>query len=228
MIVGAFLTQNTAWTNVEKGMRNLRAEDLLTVDSMRSVEVDRLERLVRPAGYFRQKSARLKGFVAFLDARHGGSPERMFSQPTQKLRAELLALNGVGPETADSILLYAGNHPVFVVDAYTRRILHRHGIVSSETEYEIIRELWETALRPLAGDTGGDFPAEAASFRCDHPASVLSAAPRSELAQCFNEMHALIVHVGKYNCRKKKPLCETCPLACFLPSKGPKSLDQPL
>ncbi len=110
----------------------------------------RLERLIRPSGYFRQKAARLKTFVAFLDSKHSGSLDRLFAQPTGKLREELLSLNGVGPETADSILLYAGNHPVFVVDAYTRRILDRHEILPAKADYEEIRELFQRALAPVA------------------------------------------------------------------------------
>src|SRR5581483_8065734 len=129
VIVGAYLTQNTAWTNVERALSNLRAAGALSVDAMRAMRLARLERLIRPSGYFRQKAQRLKIFIAFLDRQYRGSLENMFSQPTEKLRKELLALNGVGPETADSILLYAGNHPVFVVDAYTRRILDRHAIL---------------------------------------------------------------------------------------------------
>jgi len=224
MIIGAFLTQNTAWTNVEKAMLNLRAADLLTVEGIRLVEVEKLEEMVRPAGYFRQKSARLKNFVSFLDANYDGSLERMLAEPTQKLRAELLALNGVGPETADSILLYAGNHAVFVVDAYTRRILHRHGVASLQTEYEVIRELWEAALLPVAHKMPANLNGDQSSHRCDHPSSSLSSSLRPQTAQCFNEMHALIVQIGKYYCRKAKPRCDTCPLACFLPLKGAKSL----
>src|SRR6202165_1850401 len=126
MIVGAYLTQNTAWTNVEKALSNLRKARLLTISGIRRTPPPKLEQLIRPAGYFRQKAQRLKTFVSFLDERYSGSLDRMFARPTAELRDELLALNGVGPETADSILLYAGNHPVFVVDAYTRRILARH------------------------------------------------------------------------------------------------------
>src|SRR6202140_147896 len=146
MIVGAYLTQNTSWTNVEKALRNLRKARLLTIDGIRRTPQRKLEQLIRPAGYFRQKAHRLKIFVRFLDERYGGSFERMFAQPTSKLRDELLALNGVGPETADSILLYAGNHPVFVVDAYTRRILERHQIVSRAVSYDHIRHLFEKAF----------------------------------------------------------------------------------
>src|SRR5271165_2402016 len=146
VIVGAYLTQNTAWINVEKALGNLRKTGLLTITGIRRTPQPELEKLIRPAGYFRQKARRLKTFVRFLDDQFGGSLTRMFAVPTAKLRAQLLALNGVGPETADSILLYAGNHPVFVVDAYTRRILERHGIVSTATDYEEIRLLFESAL----------------------------------------------------------------------------------
>ncbi|HZU31662.1 MAG TPA: hypothetical protein VFB79_11130, partial [Candidatus Angelobacter sp.] len=139
VIVGAYLTQNTNWSNVEKAMANLRRARALSVNAMRALKLEELESLVQPSGYFRQKARNLKIFIAFLDQQYSGSLDRMFSQPTEKLRAELLALNGVGPETADSILLYAGNHPVFVVDAYTRRILERHGLINAKTKYEEIR-----------------------------------------------------------------------------------------
>src|SRR6476469_2066668 len=144
VIVGAYLTQNTNWSNVEKAMINLRRARRLSVSAMRATPIDELEPLVRPPGYFRQKARNLKTFIAFLDERYSGSLTRMFTQPTEKLRAELLELNGVGPETADSILLYAGNHPVFVVDAYTRRVLLRHGI--EKTGYEEIRSMIEHAI----------------------------------------------------------------------------------
>src|SRR5579864_6155851 len=115
VIVGAYLTQNTAWTNVERALENLRRAGALTLEGIRKMRLRRLERLIRPSGYFRQKAKRLKIFIGFLDNNYGGSLPHLFSQPTEKLRHELLGLNGVGPETADSILLYAGNHPVFVV-----------------------------------------------------------------------------------------------------------------
>lgn len=154
VIVGAYLTQNTAWTNVEKALANLRSAKLLSVKGLRRVPLRELEYLIRPSGYFRQKAARLKTFIRFLDQRYGGSLRRMFSRPTAELREELLQLNGVGPETADSILLYAGYHPVFVVDAYTQRILARHGLLADETGYEDIRGLFEQALAPLAKPVG--------------------------------------------------------------------------
>ncbi len=226
VIVGAYLTQNTAWTNVERALINLRKADILSLEGIRRVRVGRLERLIRPSGYFRQKAARLKTFVAFLDHLYGGSLDQLFAQPTAKLREELLSLNGVGPETADSILLYAGNHPVFVVDAYTRRILDRHGILperdGDKVDYEDIRELFQRSLVPVAQEEE-DVPAapqfESALGPATHPPSVMSTAARTTLAQIYNEMHGLIVGVGKHYCKKSKPACLECPLRPFLPEE---------
>lgn len=122
MILGAYLTQNTAWTNVEKALGSLRKARLLLIDGIRRTPQAKLARLIRSSGYFRQEAQRLKTFVSFLDRRYGDSSTRMFERPTVEPRSERLALNGAGPETVDSILLYAGNHAVFVVDAYTRHI----------------------------------------------------------------------------------------------------------
>src|SRR5215831_7948970 len=146
VIAGAYLTQNTNWSNVEKAIANLRGARVLSIRGLREIPLRRLERLVRPSGYFHQKAQRLKTFIDYLDRNYHGSLDRMFAQPTEKLREELLTLNGVGPETADSILLYAGNHPVFVVDAYTRRIMERHEIITPKSGYEEIRTLVEHAL----------------------------------------------------------------------------------
>lgn len=245
MIVGAFLTQNTAWTNVEKALANLRRARRLTIRGIRSSSQAELEQWIRPSGYFRQKAQRLKAFVEFLDERYGGSLTRMFARPTAELRDELLALNGVGPETADSILLYAGNHPVFVVDAYTRRILERHQVIASSASYEEIRELFERALfessaakklspprrrenpksnldRPLVAPEGlpeslGVSAVSKNPAGCSHCPSPVSTAKRDNLVQIFNEMHGLLVGVGKDYCLKSQPQCELCPLQKFLP-----------
>lgn len=222
VIVGAYLTQNTAWTNVERALANLRAERLLSVNGIRRVSLAQLERLIRPAGYFRQKAKRLKLFVAFLDQQYAGSLAKMFARPTDKLREELLNLHGIGPETADSILLYAGNHPVFVVDAYTRRILDRHRILPEETAYEEIGELFERALAPLGESFVASqeigFPGLAVSLAgAAHPPSAMSTAKRTALAQVYNEMHGLIVGVGKNYCKKSQARCDKCPLQRFLP-----------
>jgi endonuclease-3 related protein len=226
VIVGAYLTQNTSWTNVERALRNLRQARLLTASGIRNVALERLEELVKPSGYFRQKAARLKMFVAYLEETYGGSTTRMFAQPTERLRGELLALNGVGPETADSILLYAGNHAVFVIDAYTRRILDRHKILAADRPYEEARRLMEHALEEStqAGSTQtmtGDARGERQGVRpSPHGASAMSRAKRPELIQRYNEMHALIVAVGKDHCFKSKPNCDGCPLKTFLPEPG--------
>jgi len=219
VIVGAYLTQNTAWTNVERAMENLRRAEVLSVDGIRKLKLARLERLIRPSGYFRQKAKRLKTFIAFLDRKYGGSLERMFAQPTANLREELLELNGVGPETADSILLYAGNHPVFVVDAYTRRILARHEILPDKTDYEDIRHLFQESLNGLADEQEKVAASLQSGFPGTvHPPSSMSSAHRTALVQTYNEMHGLIVGVGKFQCGKSKPKCDGCPLQPFLPA----------
>jgi endonuclease-3 related protein len=148
----------------------------------------------------------------------------MFSQPTNELRQELLGLNGIGPETADSILLYAGNHPVFVVDAYTRRILERHAMAKPRDSYEDIRQLFEKALAPIVSSQQhkpADVRASLTSrlARAAHPPSRMSTARRSALVQVYNEMHGLIVGVGKNYCRKSQPVCDQCPLQPFLPCR---------
>jgi endonuclease-3 related protein len=223
VIVGAFLTQNTAWTNVERALANLRAANLLSLDGIRRVPLPDLERLIRSSGYFRQKAKRLKAFVAFLDRQYAGSLDQLFARTTNELREELLALNGVGPETADSILLYAGNHPVFVVDAYTRRILERHKILPANTRYEEIRQLFELALAQAASNDAKPPAAnrqkpESRIPRTAHHPSRVSTAPRSAVAQVYNEMHGLIVGVGKHYCKKSEPACDGCPLKPFLPA----------
>jgi endonuclease-3 related protein len=146
VIVGAILTQNTAWANVERAIANLRREQMLTPRALERAPFARLARLVRSSGYFRQKTKKLKALVRFLREDYGGSLARMFRTPTTELREKLLDVHGVGPETADSILLYAGRHPVFVVDAYTRRVLLRHGLIGEKADYEDIRQLFESNL----------------------------------------------------------------------------------
>jgi endonuclease III related protein len=203
VIAGAYLTQNTAWANVELALKNLRRAQALNVSGVRRLPVAELERLIRPAGYFRQKARRLKIFVDFLDRQFGGSLDRMFAEPTESLRQVLLSLNGIGPETADAILLYAGKHPVFVVDAYTRRIAVRHGLLPVNANYEEVRELFERAIN--------------SSCIADLHGAKEQAARREALTQAFNEMHALMVGVGKRHCLKSAAHCEECPLEPLLP-----------
>jgi endonuclease-3 related protein len=149
VIVGAILTQNTSWRNVERAIANLRASRLLTPAGIRKVPLRRLERLIRSSGYFRQKARKLKAFCDFLQRKHRGSLRNMFATPTILLREKLLGIFGIGPETGDSILLYAGGHAVFVVDAYTKRILTRHGWANAKSKYEEIRWMFE---RQFPGD----------------------------------------------------------------------------
>jgi endonuclease-3 related protein len=171
-----------------------------------------LQRFIRASGFYRQKSRSLKTFIQYLDARHGGSVRRMFARHRNSperldaLREELLALSGVGRETADSILLYAGDLPVFVVDAYTRRTFLRHHIAAADATYEDIRALVEQAL------DGGKGPNADGTAPFD-----LNRQKRA--ARHFNEMHALLVRVGKDYCYKSAPNCDACPLRKFLPEK---------
>jgi endonuclease-3 related protein len=146
VIVGAILTQSTAWGNVELAIANLRGAKMLTPRAMLRVPTARLASLIRPSGYFRQKAKKLKAFVRFLNASYKGSLARMFQTPTDELRKSLLEVHGIGPETADSILLYGGNHPVFVVDAYTHRILGRHEITDGKADYDKVRAMIENSI----------------------------------------------------------------------------------
>jgi endonuclease III related protein len=223
VIVGAILTQNTSWTNVERALASLRATRRLSIEGIRETQLTELEKLVRSSGYFRQKAQRLKNFVTFLDARYEGSLERMFAAPTEQLRTELLALNGIGPETADSILLYAGNHAIFVVDAYTRRILERHDVVSAGAKYDEVRVLVERALKREQAST--PLSSRLRKQRPDaHPPSAMSTAQRTPLAQVYNEMHGLFVQAGKHYCLKSEPKCDVCPLGPMLSPRQKRSM----
>ena len=146
VIVGAILTQNTSWQNVARAIKNLRRAGRLSLRALERTPRRRVAALIRSSGYFNQKAARLKHFVRSVVDEYGGSLQRMFREPTARLRARLLELNGIGAETADSILLYAGNHPSFVVDAYTRRILARHGLISEKASYAQVQSLFENNL----------------------------------------------------------------------------------
>jgi len=144
--VGAILTQNTNWGNVEKAIANLKQEGLLSPVELRNVPPERLAELIRPAGYFNVKSARLKDFIAWLFEIPGGSLEELFSGDWRELREELLKVRGIGPETCDSILLYAGHKPSFVVDAYTKRLFSRLGFISATASYNEVRDLFMANL----------------------------------------------------------------------------------
>ncbi|MGH9617860.1 MAG: endonuclease III domain-containing protein [Acidobacteriaceae bacterium] len=196
VILGAFLTQATAWRSVERSIENLRQAGLLTVAGIRDVSEEALREIIRPSGFILRKAASIKAFVRFLDVRYGGSLEEMARQPTANLRVELLALPGVGPETADAILLYALGHPVFVVDEYLRRVATRHELLPANASYADLQALGDGAIASIT---------------------------REETARHANELHALIVEVGKCHCGTT-PRCEGCPLRSFLPGRDSKPL----
>ncbi len=147
IIVGAILTQNTAWSNVEKAIKNLRAGKFLSSPSrLHRMDTKKLARLIRPAGYYNVKSRHLKNFTEFLITKYNGDLGRMAKVQTYRLRQELLAINGVGPETCDSILLYAFLRPLFIIDAYTRRIFSRHGLFDRDSTYESLQSVFMNNL----------------------------------------------------------------------------------
>jgi len=158
VVVGAILTQNTAWTNVEKAIANLKERDVLSPEGIQGIPREELENLIRPAGFFRQKAERLHLFIEHLFENHQGDLDAMLNGPTEEVRTRLLCLKGVGPETADSILLYAGDHPSFVVDAYTRRLFGRLGILGGDESYDAIRALFMEHL-PLSVDLFNEYHA---------------------------------------------------------------------
>jgi endonuclease-3 related protein len=146
IMVGEVLTQNTAWTNVEKAIANLKAAGVLHPEAMLALPEERLATLIRPSGYYNIKAGRLKNLCRFLAEAGGEAALRRL--PTRALRNAVLAVNGVGPETADDILLYAFERPVFVIDAYTRRLLQRYGLATGKESYEELRRGFEEALGP--------------------------------------------------------------------------------
>jgi endonuclease-3 related protein len=190
VILGAYLTQNTAWKAVERSLANLRAAAALTVDSLRSLSLEELARLIQPSGFHSRKAPALKAFVAMLDEEFGGSLDRLAAGPTSDLRRRLLALPGVGPETADAILLYALGHPIPVADEYLRRIAERHRLLTLQPDRN--RKGYES----LADLTRQAFANDGAE---NH-------------ARLFNEFHALTVAVGKAHCGRTAQ-CAGCPLA---------------
>ena len=152
VMVGAILTQNTNWGNVEKALANMKAARVLSPRALRDIPIPTLAELIRPSGYYNMKAVRLKNYMDFLFGVYRGSIPRMARTETAALREQILAIKGIGPETADSILLYALDKPVFVVDAYTVRFLYRHGLIGPEADYHQVQELFMSSLpldRPL-------------------------------------------------------------------------------
>ena len=191
--VGAILTQNTSWSNVERAIANLKAARVLEPGKLFALRESELAALIRPAGYFNVKARRLRSFLRVLVEEFGGDLERLFAGETAIVRERLLAINGVGPETADSMLLYAGGHHRFVIDAYTKRIFQRHGWSGADVGYEDLQRLCEEALDDK---------------------------PRTERLDYWQDFHAQLVMVGKDFCRPRQPRCAECPLKTLLPTKA--------
>lgn len=145
--VGAILTQNTNWGNVEKAINNLKKEGKLNAGSLHNIPVNKLAALIRPAGYFNIKTKRLKHFIDFLVREYSGSMKEMKKEDLQTIRKKLLSVNGIGPETADSIILYALEKPVFVIDAYTKRVLSRHDMIDHDSSYDMFQEYFHSNLK---------------------------------------------------------------------------------
>lgn len=146
VMVGAVLTQNTNWQNVSRALDNLRRENLLSFEGLVSLPVDSMASLIRPSGYFNLKAVRLKNLLGLIERDYGSSLADFLAEETTVMRRKLLEVRGIGPETADSILLYAAHRPVFVVDAYTHRILSRHGLIAEEESYHEIQDLFHCGL----------------------------------------------------------------------------------
>ncbi len=192
VVIGACLTQNTAWKSVVRSIANLRAHGALSPRGLRPIPEAELRSLIRPSGFMLRKAAALKAFVSFLDDRYGGrmaALRRGALQSASAVRKDLLNLPGVGPETADAILLYALDVPAMVVDEYLRRVIIRHGLLPLHAKYSEIQALAEQAFAP---DSANESP--------------------EALARHYNEFHALIVQTGKQRCGRVAH-CEGCPLA---------------
>lgn len=148
VIIGAILTQNTSWRNVESAIGNLKREKIMAPLKLYRLNEKKLAKLIRPSGYYNIKAKRIRHFLDFLFEKHSGDIKKMFKQGLPELRQEILSVNGIGPETADSILLYAGNLPTFVVDAYTKRIFSRHKILDEDMDYHSVQEIFMKNIRP--------------------------------------------------------------------------------
>jgi endonuclease-3 related protein len=165
--VGAILVQNTAWANVERTLESLRRRGLLSFEPLRRLPQSRLAALLRSSGTFRVKARRLRAFLEFLGKEYGGRVEGMRAESPRDLRVKLLAVSGIGPETADSIALYAASHPVFVVGAYTRRVISRLGLLRGDESYAEVQRFFEERL-PADADLFGDYHAQLVRLGKDH------------------------------------------------------------
>lgn len=188
--IGAILTQNTAWSNVEKAIQNIKNQNALDPFIIYKMPLPELANLIKPAGYFNIKAKRLKNFVQTLVEQHNGKVNLLLKGSKDEVRKRLLNINGVGRETADSMMLYAGEHLTFVVDAYTKRIFSRHNWSSLESDYDDVKKICEDSLFEKSSENLLDF---------------------------WRDYHAQLVMVGKNYCKKSKPNCELCPLNSLLP-----------
>lgn len=195
IIVGAILTQNTAWANVEKAIRNLKKAGSLTPRALHEISHRALAQRIKPSGYFNIKAARLKSFMEFLFSEYAGDLNKMFREEGAVLREKLLSVKGIGPETADSILLYAGDKLYFVIDAYTKRIFSRHRLQVAPDVRKLNRRL-----------SAMDYQDWQQIFTASLPSDI----------GLYNDYHAQIVILGKTYCRKAHPNCSACPLQKYL------------
>jgi len=184
IIVGAILTQNTAWSNVEKVLTKIKSKQVLDIEKIVKIDIKDLRNMIKPSGFYNQKTDRLKNIATYLHVNYNDDFDFFFNKELKDIREELLSLNGIGPETADSILLYAGNMPIFVVDAYTKRICKRLPLNTNISYYEIQQYFEEGLCKEYS---------------------------KKERTQVYNELHALIVKLAKNQC-KTKPECIKCPL----------------
>lgn len=196
--VGAILTQNTNWRNVERAISNLKTAGVLEPRAMYALPPAELAGLIRPAGYFNVKARRLRSFLRVLVEDCHGNLAVLFDADTPAVRRALLSINGIGPETADSMLLYAGGHTRFVINAYTRRIFLRHGWSHKQSTYESLQHLCEEALKE-----------------------------KPDLLDYWQDYHAQLVMVGKHFCRSRQPNCGACPLQPLLPPPAPQRVLSP-
>lgn len=199
--VGAILTQNTSWTNVEKAIAQLKSAQVLTPQKLYALPETELAQLIRPAGHYNIKAHRLRCFLEVLLNQHDGRLESLMGGEVQAARKRLLAISGIGRETADSMLLYAGNQPSFVIDAYTKRIFARH-------------RWWHVPHQPHANKSTSPDEYETLKQLCETHLKEADSALKLDLWQDY---HAQIVMVGKHYCRNQAPRCEDCPLNALLP-----------
>ena len=188
--VGAILTQNTSWENVELAITNLKAARVLTPKKIHALTHSKLAQLIRPSGYFNIKAKRLRNFVDIVVEQHGASLKRFFKGDAATVRERLLAINGIGPETADSMLLYAGGHQSFVIDAYTKRIFERHDWCDANDDYDALQTLCTNSLSQKRGADKLDY---------------------------WRDYHAQLVVIGSRYCKPRNPNCDDCPLKRLLP-----------